>query len=230
MRARPPRSRASRRSNPPKASIATFGASTGSSFPGRRPSNRKSRRNTKPHKQPGCRCDYAKGVPLQGLREARAACAIPNQATFHPTKYLQGLVRCINGARRQAVRRHRRDERGGRGRRCCREDRGRANHPREACRRRHQLADQRSRRAAFQTGAVPHLCDGAAAAARHAARRALLGHARSLSLCAPAPRQGCRLPHRRRRRPQERRSRRRGISLRGARSVDPQSGAASSAA
>lgn len=37
---------------------------------------------------------YAKGVPLKG-HEATRSLRYPNQATFHPTKYLKGLARCI---------------------------------------------------------------------------------------------------------------------------------------
>jgi glycine/D-amino acid oxidase-like deaminating enzyme/nitrite reductase/ring-hydroxylating ferredoxin subunit len=37
---------------------------------------------------------YAKGVALKGCEKTRSL-RYPNQATFHPTKYLQGLVRCI---------------------------------------------------------------------------------------------------------------------------------------
>ena len=37
---------------------------------------------------------YAKGVPLKGYESTRSL-RYPNQATFHPTKYLRGLVRCI---------------------------------------------------------------------------------------------------------------------------------------
>jgi len=37
---------------------------------------------------------YAKGVPLKGQENTRCL-RFPNQARFHPTKYLQGLVRCI---------------------------------------------------------------------------------------------------------------------------------------
>ena len=57
------------------ASIATFGALTGSSFPGRRPSNRKSRRNTKPHKRQECRCTTPRVSRSRDTR-ARARCAI----------------------------------------------------------------------------------------------------------------------------------------------------------
>ena len=54
--------------------------------------------------------------------------------------------------------------------------------------------------------------------------RAVLGHARPLSLCAAAAgRWSHRFSHRRRRRPQERRSRRCGGALSGARSLDAQS-------
>ena len=37
---------------------------------------------------------YAKGVPLKGQENTRSL-RYPNQATFHPTKYLRGLVKCI---------------------------------------------------------------------------------------------------------------------------------------
>ena len=37
---------------------------------------------------------YAKGIPLNGYESTRSL-RYPNLATFHPTKYLQGLVRCI---------------------------------------------------------------------------------------------------------------------------------------
>src|ERR1041384_6931927 len=37
---------------------------------------------------------YAKGIPLKGYENTRSL-RYPDQATFHPTKYLRGLVRCI---------------------------------------------------------------------------------------------------------------------------------------
>jgi glycine/D-amino acid oxidase-like deaminating enzyme/nitrite reductase/ring-hydroxylating ferredoxin subunit len=37
---------------------------------------------------------HANGVPLRGHESTRSLC-YPNQATFHPTKYLKGLARCI---------------------------------------------------------------------------------------------------------------------------------------
>src|SRR3954447_413754 len=43
---------------------------------------------------------YAKGVPLNGYESTRSL-RYPNLATFHPTKYLQGLVRCIKRRRGQ---------------------------------------------------------------------------------------------------------------------------------
>ena len=135
----------------------------------------------------GMPVDYANGVPLTRSREhALPALSEPGDV---PSDQVSARARALHqGARRPAVRRYGRDRRGGGRRRCRRQDRGRANRPRQARGRRHQFADQRSRGAAFQAGAVPHLCDGAAAAARQAAGCALLGHARSLSLCAAAAR------------------------------------------
>ena len=45
-------------------------------------------------KQAGMPVVYAPGVPLKGYEKTRSL-RYPNQGTFHPTKYLQGLARCI---------------------------------------------------------------------------------------------------------------------------------------
>lgn len=42
----------------------------------------------------GMTVEYASGVPFRGLKKTRSL-RYPNQGTFHPTKYLQGLARCI---------------------------------------------------------------------------------------------------------------------------------------
>ena len=115
--------------------------------------------------QAGMPVEDVVGLPLRGHEKTRCL-RYPNQATFHPTKYLRGLAHCIaarggklfadtavTGVEEDGWRRHG-------------DDRKRQDDPRQARRRGDQFADQRSRRAALQAGAVPHLRDGADAAAR----------------------------------------------------------------
>ena len=100
MSARRPPSTGLKKYNLQKRSSVISGASTGFSFPARRPSNRRSRREYEASQTAGMPVEYAKGVPLKGLEKTRSL-RYPNQATFHPTKYLQGLVRCIQQRRGQ---------------------------------------------------------------------------------------------------------------------------------
>ena len=106
----------------------------------------------------GAAVEWTKGVPLKGFEDAPAL-RYPNQGTFHPLRYLRGLVAAIKDKGGQlfansAVTKIEEMENSVRvstdARQCHRGARGL----------RHQFADQRSRRAAQQDGAVPHLCDG----------------------------------------------------------------------
>ena len=64
-----------------------------------------------------------RGVPLRGHESTRCL-RYPNQATFHPTKYLQGLARCIRSASGELFADTAVIERRGGRRRCCHQDRG----------------------------------------------------------------------------------------------------------
>jgi glycine/D-amino acid oxidase-like deaminating enzyme/nitrite reductase/ring-hydroxylating ferredoxin subunit len=63
-------------------------------FPGPRTEQSEIEEEYKATKAAGMPVRYAKGVPLKGYETTRSL-RYPNQATFHPTKYLRGLVRCI---------------------------------------------------------------------------------------------------------------------------------------
>ena len=129
-----------------------------------------------------------KGVPFR-THEETPSLRYPNQATFHPLKYLAGLAAAIRkaGGRFYAettVEHVEEDENGV-------EVTGRqAQGEGTPCRGRHQCADQRQIRHPYQAGALSHLCDGVCAPQRRAARRALLGYARGLPLRAAAARAG----------------------------------------
>ena len=149
------------------------------------------------------------------------ALRFPGQARVHPLKYLAGLARAIearggrifadtpivdveekNGRVRVATKRWARGARGLR-------------------HRRHEFADQRPLRDPQQAGAVSHVRHRREHSRGGRARRALLGHARSLSLRAhPARRWRARVAHRRRRGSQERGGGRFQRALRPARGVD----------
>ena len=64
-------------------------------FPGPQTEQSEIEEEYKASQAAGMPVHYAKGVPLKGYESTRSL-RYPNQATFHPTKYLRGLVRCIN--------------------------------------------------------------------------------------------------------------------------------------
>ena len=104
----------------------------------------------------GAAVEHAHGVPLKGFRSAPAL-HYPDQATFHPLKYLQAVAQAIldkgglifadspvtedRGVEAGRARRHRQ-------RRQCHRRPGDL---------RHQCADQRPGRDPQQDGALPHL-------------------------------------------------------------------------
>ena len=63
-------------------------------FPGPQTEQSEIEEEYKASQAAGMPVHYAKGVPLKGYESTRSL-RYPNQATFHPTKYLQGLARCI---------------------------------------------------------------------------------------------------------------------------------------
>ena len=63
-------------------------------FPGPQTEQSEIEEEYKASQAAGMPVQYAKGVPLKGYESTRSL-RYPNQATFHPTKYLQGLARCI---------------------------------------------------------------------------------------------------------------------------------------
>jgi glycine/D-amino acid oxidase-like deaminating enzyme/nitrite reductase/ring-hydroxylating ferredoxin subunit len=63
-------------------------------FPGPQTSQSEIEEEHEASKKAGMPVLYAKGIPLRGHEKTRCLC-YPDQATFHPTKYLQGLARCI---------------------------------------------------------------------------------------------------------------------------------------
>jgi len=63
-------------------------------FPGPQTEQSEIEEEHKASETAGMPVQYARGVPLKGYENTRSL-RYPNQATFHPTKYLQGLVRCI---------------------------------------------------------------------------------------------------------------------------------------
>ena len=63
-------------------------------FPGPQTEQSEIEQEYKASQVAGMPVHYAKGVPLKGYESTRSL-RYPNQATFHPTKYLQGLARCI---------------------------------------------------------------------------------------------------------------------------------------
>ena len=93
MSARPPRSRASRRSNL-RRHDCDFRRVDGFLFPGPQTEQSEIEEEYKASQTAGMPVHYAKGVPLKGYEKARSL-RYPNQATFHPTKYLRGLAHCI---------------------------------------------------------------------------------------------------------------------------------------
>ena len=131
----------------------------------------------------------------------RVACAIPIKRPSIPTKYLQGLARCITARGGQLFADTAVIE--------VEEKDGGVVVTTEAghtIRAKHAVVATNSPindRVALHSKQAPYRTYAMALdiAARRAARRALLGHARSLSLRAHAARQGARLSHRRRRRP-----------------------------
>ena len=147
-------------------------------------------RNTRRCEKPAPTSRSVKGVPLKGFEDAPVL-RYARQATFHPLKYLRGVVAAI-------------EEKGGRlfansavteieeledGVRVTTD--GGSGH-RGTRRVRDQFADQRPRRAAQQDGALSHLCDGLHAAARHACPMRSTGTwpiptITSASIRAPAP-------------------------------------------
>ena len=143
------------------------------------------------------------GVPLEGCGD-RHVLRYPRQATFHPLKYLAGLVEKIvakggaffadtvieKSSKRTPV-----TVTSFGWRESSRQRRGRC----------YQLADLPISLPSHQNGTLPQLCHGVRDQGGRASRRAVLGHARSLSLCAPAAwRKADGLRHRRRRGSQKR--------------------------
>jgi glycine/D-amino acid oxidase-like deaminating enzyme/nitrite reductase/ring-hydroxylating ferredoxin subunit len=63
-------------------------------FPGPQTEQSEIEEEYKASQAAGMPVHYAKGVPLKGYESGRSL-RYPDQATFHPTKYFQGLVRCI---------------------------------------------------------------------------------------------------------------------------------------
>jgi glycine/D-amino acid oxidase-like deaminating enzyme/nitrite reductase/ring-hydroxylating ferredoxin subunit len=63
-------------------------------FPGPQTSQSEIEEEHKASEQAGMPVCYASGIPLKGYGKTRCL-RYPNQATFHPTKYLNGLARCI---------------------------------------------------------------------------------------------------------------------------------------
>jgi glycine/D-amino acid oxidase-like deaminating enzyme/nitrite reductase/ring-hydroxylating ferredoxin subunit len=64
-------------------------------FPGPQTSQKEIEEEYEASVKAGMPVEYAKGVPLRGYESTRSL-RYPNQGTFHPTKYLQGLARCIS--------------------------------------------------------------------------------------------------------------------------------------
>ena len=145
----------------------------------------------------GVAAERVQGVPLKGFENAPAL-RYPNQATFHPLQYLQGLAAAIGQKGGEIFAETpvtKIDETAGNRPRPY----GARHRQRRARGIRHQFADQHPVQAAQQDGAVPHLCHGVHAARRRAAGCALLGYGRSVSLRAPRGRPGqFDLPDRRR--------------------------------
>ena len=180
-----------------KPSIATFGALTESSSPGRRPSNRKSRRNTKPHKRQECQCTTLRVSRSRDTR-ARARYAIrTRRRSIRPS-----ICRVSSAASNQ---------RGGRlfsdtavmsveeedGQRC-RQDGGRTTiRAKSAVVATNSPINDRVR-AAFEAGALPHLCDGAGNYRAASCRTRSTG-TRSIrtTTCGSNPGKAFRLSHRR---------------------------------
>ncbi|HKS62016.1 MAG TPA: FAD-dependent oxidoreductase [Xanthobacteraceae bacterium] len=63
-------------------------------FPGPQTSQSEMKEEHEASQRAGMPVHYAVGVPLRGHEDTRCL-RYPDQATFHPTKYLQGLARCI---------------------------------------------------------------------------------------------------------------------------------------
>ena len=120
-------------------------------------------------------------APVPGIDTGKAL-RFPDQARFHPTKYLAGLARAIlaRGGRiytRYGVPDPRRGESGGRN-----HDRTRRR-PRGRRRVRDQLPGQQQGDNPHQAAAAPDLRDRRARAQGIGARRSRLGYARCLPLC-----------------------------------------------
>jgi len=65
-------------------------------FPGPHTSQKEIDEEYEATRKAGMPVEYVAGVPLRGYEKTRSL-RYPNQATFHPTKYLRGLARCISG-------------------------------------------------------------------------------------------------------------------------------------
>jgi glycine/D-amino acid oxidase-like deaminating enzyme/nitrite reductase/ring-hydroxylating ferredoxin subunit len=63
-------------------------------FPGPRTSQKEIEDEYEASKKAGMPVAYTAGVPLKGYEKTRSL-RYPHQGTFHPTKYLHGLVKCI---------------------------------------------------------------------------------------------------------------------------------------
>ena len=206
-----------------KASSATSAASTGSCFPDRKQASRRSTRSARRPRRPACRSRPPR-IAVRGHEKTRCL-RYPEPGDLPSHQISARSCALHRGARRKAVRRHPRRSASRR------KDGGVAvttgagtDDPRQARGRGHQLADQRPRRAAFQTGAVPHLRDGAELP-RGALPDALYWDTLDPYHYVRIHPGKDMISDRRRRRSQERRGRRRRDPLRGAGGLDPQSGA-----
>ena len=63
-------------------------------FPGPQTGQSEMKEEHEASQRAGMPVHYAAGIPLRGHEDTRCL-RYPNQATFHPTKYLQGLARCV---------------------------------------------------------------------------------------------------------------------------------------
>ena len=156
----------------------------------------------------GVAVEGARGVPFKGQDKTRCL-RYPDQATFHPLRYLRGLTRALLDAATarlyaDTVVESVEEDEGG----VTVLTEGRQRGASAGGRHRHQLTHQRPCRHPHQAGALPYLRDGLHHSARRNARWSLLGYARRLSLRPPPARpRHDRLPDRGRRRPQDRRGR-----------------------
>ena len=129
----------------------------------------------------GAAAEKTKGVPLKGFEDAPVL-RYPDQATFHPLKYLAGLAAAIRakGGRIFANSAVTKIEERQSGIRLSVDGGGTIDAGTAVFATNSPINDRAG--AAQQDGALPHLRHGLHAGARHAARRALLGHGRPLSL------------------------------------------------